>query len=91
MSRAYFAPHHSYSEPPVDLPARASSLEPAPVEGCKVCAHAAAWRQAFRTGNGTTDGYTNQSRAVDCSLEIRNHPHQPRVTGLPIDPPAVRP
>ncbi len=56
-----------------------------------MCAHAAAWRQAYRTGNGTTDGYTNQSRAVDCSLEIRNHPHEPRVMGLPIDAPAVRP
>ncbi|WP_241267718.1 hypothetical protein [Streptomyces chrestomyceticus] len=91
MSRAYFAPQHSYPEPPVDLPVRASSLEPAPVEGCKVCVHAAAWRQAYRTGKGTADGYTNQSGALDCSVEIRNHPHEPRVIGLPINAPVVRP
>ncbi|GCD42822.1 hypothetical protein [Streptomyces paromomycinus] len=91
MSRPCLPAHRSCPEPPVELPLRAPSLKPAPVEGCAVCAHAAAWRQAYRTGNGTADGYTNRSAAVDCSLEIRNHPHEPRVTRLPVDAPAGRP
>ncbi|MFK8849270.1 hypothetical protein [Streptomyces sp. Ac-502] len=91
MSRPYLPPHRSYPEPPVVLPLRAPSLEPTPVEGCAVCALAAAWRRAYRTGKGTADGRTDHSAAVDCSLEIRNHPHEPRVMGLPINIPAVRP
>ncbi|MFH8348272.1 hypothetical protein [Streptomyces sp. NPDC018045] len=73
---------------------RDPSLEPAPVEGCEVCEvceHAAAWRQAYRTGKGTTDRCTNRSAAVDCSLEMRNHAHEPRGTGLPVNAPVVRP
>ncbi|EME98049.1 hypothetical protein H340_23373 [Streptomyces mobaraensis NBRC 13819 = DSM 40847] len=65
------------------------TLEPAPVEGCKVCAHCANWRRAYRTGVGTSDGYANLSAASDCNMEIRNHPHQPRKVALPIRPPAV--
>ncbi|MFD7665781.1 hypothetical protein [Streptomyces sp. NPDC059788] len=91
MNRPHPPPHRSYPEPPVTLPMHAPSLEPAPVEGCKVCASAAAWRRAYRTGKGTADGYTNHSAALDCSLEIRNHPHEPRVLGLPTAEPAVRP
>ncbi|MFH8752801.1 hypothetical protein ACH4GK_35925 [Streptomyces rimosus] len=91
MNRSCFAPHRSCPEPPVDLPAQSPSLEPAPVQDCGVCAHAAAWRRAYRTGKGTADGYTNHSAALDCSLEIRNHPHEPRVPGLPLHTPAVRP
>ncbi|MEU7185619.1 hypothetical protein [Streptomyces sp. NPDC045369] len=83
MNRAHPPSHRSYPEPPVVLPV--------PVEGCDACAHAAAWRQAYRTGKGTADGCTNRSAAADCSLEIRDHPHHPRVTGLPLGTPAVRP
>ncbi|WP_050512131.1 hypothetical protein [Streptomyces rimosus] len=89
--RARSTPHRGSPEPPVNLPMRAPSLEPVPVDGCEVCAHAVVWRRAYRTGKGTADGYTNHSAALDCSLEIRNHPHEPRVMGLPIDAPAVRP
>ncbi|WP_030668073.1 hypothetical protein [Streptomyces rimosus] len=91
MNRSHCAPYRSYPEPPVDLPTQVPSLEPVPVQDCKVCAHAAAWRRAYRTGQGTADGYTNHSAALDCSLEIRNHPHEPRVLGLPVNAPAVRP
>ncbi|MEU7156729.1 hypothetical protein [Streptomyces chrestomyceticus] len=91
VSRARSTRHRGYPEPPVVLPVRAPSLEPVPVQDCKVCAHAAAWRRAYRTGKGTADGYTDHSAALDCSLEIRNHPHEPRVTGLPTTAPALRP
>ncbi len=90
MNRSYSAPRRSYPEPPVDPPMRSPSLEPVPVQGCEVCAHAAAWRRAYRTGRGTADACTNHSAALDCSLEIRNHPHEPRVLGLPVNAPAVR-
>lgn len=88
MSRARSAPPHAYPEPPADLPLRLA-LEPTPVEGCKVCTHAVAWRHAYRTGRGTPDGYANQSAASDCNVEIRNHPHEPRKMTLPVKPPVV--
>ncbi|UNO42315.1 hypothetical protein [Streptomyces sp. MST-110588] len=89
MSRAYFAPPHSYSEPSVHLPL--PGLPPVPVEGCPVCAHAAVWRTAYETGNGAPSGYVDRSAASDCNVEIRNHPHVRRMVALPINPPAVRP
>ncbi len=80
---------HAYSANLGELPVRIPQLQPAPMDGCAVCAHAAAWRKAYATGRGTTGGHTNRSAALDCSLEINNHPHQPRVMALPIKPPAV--
>ncbi|MFH8344655.1 hypothetical protein [Streptomyces sp. NPDC018045] len=89
MSRAYFAPRRSYSEPLVELPL--PDLWPVPVEGCPVCAHAASWRTAYETGNGAPNGYVDRSAAADCNVEIRNHPHERRMVALPIGPPVVRP
>ena len=42
--------------------------EPAPAPGCRVCGALARQRAAFTAAG-------DPSRATDCSVEIRNHPH----------------
>ncbi|GAA0377035.1 hypothetical protein [Streptomyces blastmyceticus] len=79
----------TYSENPVELPLHLPQLEPTGRESCKICDHVKLWRAAYRTGIGTPDGYADMSKVTDCNLELRNHPHQPRVMALPIKPPSV--
>lgn len=56
-----------------------------PVPGCTVCARLDKWRRH----NDATD---NPSGALDCVVEIRNHPHKPRKLTVPAhDPPPLRP
>ncbi|MEU8544468.1 hypothetical protein AB0C52_31500, partial [Streptomyces sp. NPDC048717] len=46
---------------------------PQPSPGCTVCALLAAWFTHY-TANGP---HHDESAAVDCAVEIRNHPHDP--------------
>jgi hypothetical protein len=59
---------------------------PAPAPGCTVCALLVAWfRHHARTGPER-----DESAAVDCAVEIRNHPHDPpKMTLKAYDPPTA--
>ncbi|MEU8541726.1 hypothetical protein AB0C52_17370 [Streptomyces sp. NPDC048717] len=46
---------------------------PEPAPGCTLCAHLARWFDHY-TGSGPRH---DESAAVDCAVEIRNHPHDP--------------
>ncbi|AVH59714.1 MULTISPECIES: hypothetical protein [Streptomyces] len=59
-------------DPPITLELPLSAPDPAP--GCGVCQALARQRaEALAAGNA--------SRATDCNVEIRNHPHPTRAGG----------
>lgn len=57
----------TYGQPPVELPLR-TDPEPVPVAGCGVCA-------ALATQRGEARLRGDHSRASDCNVELRHHPH----------------
>ncbi|MFE4591870.1 hypothetical protein [Streptomyces laurentii] len=59
---------------------------PAPAPGCTVCALLVAWFRHYTS----TGPHHDASAAVDCAVEIRNHPHDPPKLTLRADsPPAA--
>ncbi|GAA3391856.1 hypothetical protein [Streptomyces roseoviridis] len=58
-----------------------SRVEPA--EGCGACGVLAQWSRYYSAGG---DG----SRATDCVVEIRNHPHEPPKLAIPEGTPPRR-
>jgi hypothetical protein len=56
-------------DPPVTL--ELPLAEPVPAPGCGVCGALARQRAEYAAAG-------NPSRATDCSVEIRNHPHRAR-------------
>ncbi|BAU83270.1 hypothetical protein SLA_2342 [Streptomyces laurentii] len=46
---------------------------PVPAPGCTLCGHLARWFDTYSAAGPRHD----ESAAVDCVVEIRNHPHDP--------------
>ncbi|MFI1017462.1 hypothetical protein [Streptomyces sp. NPDC020965] len=75
---------HRYPGRPIELPMQPEPLEPAPTRGCILCIVLDAWRTVCK--NPDHPAY-DPSRAIDCSIEIGNHPHTPPRMTLPTSSP----
>ncbi|MYS05605.1 hypothetical protein GTW71_03925, partial [Streptomyces sp. SID6041] len=50
-----------------------SRPRPEPAEGCTPCGYLVRWFDHYTSAGPQRD----ESAAVDCAVEIRNHPHDP--------------
>ncbi|MFI9629767.1 hypothetical protein [Streptomyces sp. NPDC052042] len=59
----------TWQEPVIELPHCDLPEDPAPVGGCDVCA-------ALADQRATARQIDDSSRATDCNIEMRQHPHR---------------
>ncbi|MFI1017911.1 hypothetical protein [Streptomyces sp. NPDC020965] len=71
-------------ERPIELPMLPTPQTPTPTAGCTLCTLLDTWRT---THNNPDHPEHNPSRAIDCGIEIRNHPHTPPKMTLPTSTP----
>ncbi|MFI1016370.1 hypothetical protein [Streptomyces sp. NPDC020965] len=74
-----------YPGRPIELPMQPEPLEPIPTAGCHLCTLLDVWRTVHKDLDHRAH---DLSRAVDCSVEINNHPHDPPRMTLPTTVPA---
>jgi hypothetical protein len=73
---------------PLELPMLGPLSCPEPADECRACELLALWIPAYRSpGNKHYD----PTKATDCVIETRNHPHQPFKLTMPTETPDGKP